>query len=531
MAPSNWIDKAIAYVAPVAAARRFQARSALELGSRLLTRHYEGSAHGRRTDNWRAPGTSANAAALPSLHTLRWRSRDLARNNPWASSAINLIDDDVVGTGIRCKLVRARGDIAPAIEDLWTAWAESTDCDAAGVHDLYGLQGLVMRTIAESGSALVRRRRRRPSDNLPVPLQLQVLEPDHLDSSRDRILGSGQGRIIGGIEFDALDRRVAYWLFPNHPGESILPLQSLASVRVTADNVRHVYRVERPGQIVGIPWLASCILRLRDFDEYEDAHLVRQKIAACFAVFVRDSEYPDQAIPGASGKPPELDVNGQPKPEIGPLFPGMIEYLGPGKTVEMASPPGVENYAEYTAGILRAIAAGAGVPYEGLSGNYNGMPFSAARLSYLRYGKRIDKWRWRILIPGFCNPTASWFLEALELDSGLDTTGVAPRWTAPRRDVIDPVQETNATKTRVRAGLCSLSEAIRESGDDPDDVFEEIQSDQELIDQLGIVVECDARRPALGTGNAGDAPLTGEAPPEAPPGGALADAGTSGGTD
>ena len=52
---ATWFDHAIATVAPRMAARRVMARQAFE----TLTRGYDGAARGRRTDGWRAPGSSA----------------------------------------------------------------------------------------------------------------------------------------------------------------------------------------------------------------------------------------------------------------------------------------------------------------------------------------------------------------------------------------------------------------------------------------------------------------------------------------
>ena len=54
--PANWMDHTIASVAPRMAARRVLARQAFE----TLTRGYDGASKGRRTDGWRAPGSSAD---------------------------------------------------------------------------------------------------------------------------------------------------------------------------------------------------------------------------------------------------------------------------------------------------------------------------------------------------------------------------------------------------------------------------------------------------------------------------------------
>ena len=108
-----------------------------------------------------------------------------------------------------------------------------------------GLSRLIVRSIVESGEVLVRFRERRVEDGLAVPLQLQLLEPDHLDSSKTEELSNG-GYILQGIEFDALGRRRAYWLFPSHPGEN--RGRALVSRPVPARQVLHLFeRLARSG--------------------------------------------------------------------------------------------------------------------------------------------------------------------------------------------------------------------------------------------------------------------------------------------
>ena len=54
----------------------------------------------------------------------------------------------------------------------------------------------------------MRIRERRIEDGLPVPLKLQLLEPDHLDAGKTGDLPNG-GFVVQGVEFDALGRRRA----------------------------------------------------------------------------------------------------------------------------------------------------------------------------------------------------------------------------------------------------------------------------------------------------------------------------------
>src|SRR3990170_8310261 len=100
-----------------------------------------------------------------------------------------------------------------------------------------------MRTVVEAGEGLVRKRLRLPEDGLAIPFQIQVLEPDYLDTTKTAVKLPNKGWITGGVEFDAIGRRAAYWLFPEHPGSE--RSTTITSQRVPAESVLHVYRQDR----------------------------------------------------------------------------------------------------------------------------------------------------------------------------------------------------------------------------------------------------------------------------------------------
>lgn len=479
---ANVLDRVIDAVAPQWGMRRARARAlTLEL------RHYEGGSRGRRTSGWRHPSTDANAAAQPYMVRLRESARDLVRNNGHAESALDTISAHAVGTGIIAK----PADGSAKVAEVWKAWAETTDCDSDGRADFYGLQDLVMRAVAESGECIIRRRPRRPGDGLALPLQLQVLEPDYLDLAKTNIRLSNGGRILHGVEYDMIGRRVAYWLFREHPGSSLSTASE--SYRVPAESVLHVFRQMRPGQVRGVSWFAPVLLKFKDYDEYSDATLMKQKIAACLAVFVTD-------VDGSS--PPLGTAVTSGDQDLDLLEPGLIQNVPPGRTVQVVQPPSVREHSDYSRTTLREIATGLGVTYEDLTGDYDGLPFSAARMSRLRHLLRVERWRWRTLIPQFCDPVWRWALEAAQLENKLsgvvDAEGVyvGPRakWTAPPLPMVNPEVETRANKEAVRSGQKSLSEVIRELGYDPEDVLKEIAEDFALADKLGIVLDCDPRK-------------------------------------
>lgn len=475
----NWLDRVIAFVNPQAAIRRQRARLAVDAMDRISARKYEGAAKGRRIDGWLTQSTSANAEISTALATLRDRSRDLVRNNPYAARAIQAISANTVGTGIVPQAKHKKPKPAQMAMDAWRVWGETTQCDADGNLDFYGLQALAMRTVAESGECLIRQRRSQ-DPKLAIPLQLQLLEADFVDSSKEGDLESG-GYIIQGVEFDRFGKRVAYYLFTKHPGDKAA---SKVSVRVPAEEIIHLYRKDRPGQVRGVPWSAPVIVRLHDFDEYEDAQLVRQKIAACYTAFVQDIETPLDSTAAES-------VLGE------RLEPGSIELLPPGKTITLANPPTVTGYNEYASAVLHAVAAGYGVTYEMLTGDFSQVNFSSGRMGWLEFNRNIELWRWSMLIPQFCNTVWAWFIEAAML-KGFSVEGVEATWTPPRREMIDPTREVPATIKAIRGGLMSLSQSIRENGYDPKTHLEEMKADFDLLDKLGLKLDSDPRNITAG---------------------------------
>jgi len=328
------------------------------------------------------------------------------------------------------------------------------------------------------------------TDKLTVPLQLQILEPDFLDTSKEGPTASG-GFIKQGIEFDARGLRVAYWMFQEHPGASFFNVygKSFLSKPIPAEDIKHIYYVDRPGQIRGVSWFAPVAVRMHDFDDFEDATLLRQKIAACFAAFVTDPE----GVPGGLGK-----SNVAPDDLVETIEPGMVNYLKPAQEVTFASPPMVSD-STYCARVLRSVAVGFGITYEQLTGDLTGVNFSSGKMGQLEFQNNVEDWRWNMLIPHGCQGIWDWFITAGQV-SGLFENYISAKWTPPPYRMIDPPKEIKALKDKVRSGFTSLSEAIREQGFEPEDLFNEMRSDNESLDSRGLIVDTDPRKISLSGG-------------------------------
>lgn len=461
---------------------------------------YDGATQGKRAAGWRRTRLDANSELTPAAQAaLRGIARDLVRNNPFAARGAAKVAEAIVGTGITFQVYR-NGKVDEGLNKLARSHLDKNTCDAGGRADLYGLQLKAARTIVESGAAVVRRRWRRFSDGLPLPFQLQVLEPDYIDPSKHGPLTAAPGKLpgfcINGIQFSPIGQREGYWLYNGHPGSA--RVDRLGSTFVPAGEVAHVFREDRPEQEHGATWFAPVILRMRDFADYEDAQLTRQKIASAFVGVVHGDD-PEGGIPGIVEDEQALPVDDEREP-LDYVEPGTFQYLRHGEEVTFSDPPSVEGYVDYSRVSLRAISVGLGVPYEVLTGDLSGVSFISGRLGRLEYRDTVAAWQWLMFIPQFCGAVERWLLEALEM-VGEDTTGVELRWTPAPTKMLDPATEIAANREAVRSGQATLSGLARERGEDPDKFFAEAKADAEKLDALGLVFDSDPRK-VTSAGNA-----------------------------
>lgn len=476
------LDRLTMTFAPSWTLNRIRARAA----AALLERNFDAAQPGRRTSGWSRQKGDINAILRLAGDELRTHARDLLRNNGYAIRAQAILANNAVGWGIVPKPAGLDDATNAAAALEWKAWAEGTGCDADGRLPFAGLQHLAMRSIFSDGEVLFRHRQRRPEDKLPLSMQVQMLEADFLDRSKDGIQGTTGGPIIQGVEFNAFGQRVAYWLFDVHPGAGSTRLPAV-SKRVPASEILHVFPVLRPGQVRGVSVLASAIVSLKDLDEYEDAELMKQKIAACFAAFVTDTEGASSPI-GTLESGTNSDGN-----EIETFEPGMIHHLAPGRDVTIASPPQVTNDS-FTVRVLRKVAAGCGVTYEDMTGDYSQVNFSSARMGRIAHQGQIRTWQQFCLVPQLCAGVWAWAMEAATIAGKVKSNeGLTADWTVPPLAMIEPDKEGLAYQRLIRVGAMTPSEMVREQGGDPDAHWAAYAADLQRLDDLKIKLDSDVR--------------------------------------
>lgn len=475
----SWLDKAVAVFAPVTATKRALARQAFD----GLARGYDGASKGRRTDGWRTTGTSADTEVGMASALLRDRMRDLVRNNPHAAKAVSVLVNNIIGAGIMPRAVSGNEELDKAVNKLWGQW--SRQCDADGQLDFYGLQTLICREMVEAGEVLVRRRMRKASDGLNVPMQLQILEADFLDATRNGET-AGKDRLVQGVQFDGIGRRKAYWIHESHPGDAFGAIQGgFQSKAISAADIVHVYEKQRV-QVRGVPWGAPVIRSLRDLDDYEVAEIVRKKTEACVTAIVFGDDETQQGV-----APAVTDADGK---RVEQFEPGLIAYARGGKDIKFNQPAATGGYAEYKRASLHTVSAGFRVPYELLTGDLSQVNYSSIRAGLVEFRRMIDAVQWQMFIPMLCQPVWNWFTEAAWMAGHIPEPVVPVEWSPPKFEAVDPMKDAMADLLSIRSGTMTLAEAIARQGRNPDAVLAEIANMNAKLDAAGIVLDSDPRR-------------------------------------
>ena len=469
---------------------------------------HEAAGRGRRSLAWMPGNPGAVAAMLATSAELRGKSRDLVRRNAWAQAGIEAFVANAVGTGIKPQSLSGDERFKAEVQALWRDWVE--EADAAGQTDFYGLQSLACRAMLEGGECLIRLRSRRLEDGLSVPLQLQLLEPEHLPISLNAVLPSGNV-VRSGIEFDNMGRRVAYHLYRSHPEDGRLAPMSgqggIDTVRIDAKEIIHLFRVLRPGQVRGEPWLSRALVKLNELDQYDDAELVRKKTAAMFAGFVTRQNPEDNLMGEGTADSQGISLAG--------LEPGTLQILEPGEDIKFSDPADVGgSYSEFLRTQFRAVAAAIGITYEQLTGDLSGVNYSSIRAGMLEFRRRCEMVQHGVLVHQMCRPVwAAWMKQAV-LASALTAPGfvrggpdrrrqyLAVKWIPQGWQWVDPEKEFKAMLLAIRAGLISRSEAISAFGYDAEDVDREIAADNQRADDLGLIFDSDARYTSKDGGSA-----------------------------
>ena len=495
----NGIDNIIGVFSPYHAGRRKYFRYI----SRTMLRSYRGADTGRFRAAWGPGGGSADQDLLTDLPKLRERSRDLIRNDGIASGAIDGIITNIMGSGIKPQsridkdALKIDEDYAARlrnqIEKIWKRWIPFAD--AGNRLNFYQIEELEERQRFTNGETIIIPVRKKDSWR-PYSLALQSVEADRLATPSDLY---GDKSVRSGIKIGKYGEPVKYYIRKTHPGDynyrsfnSSLENFSVYSPRDKFGNpqILHLYHVKRAGQTRGEPFFAPVINLFKDRFEYMEAELVANRIAACFALFIKKNNAMGAAV-ARSGRTED-------KKRIEDIYPGMLEYLEEGEDIVSFNPnrPG-SSFTGFMERILRDIAAGLNIPYEILAKDFSKSNYSNTRAALLE-ARRFFMEQQTFLASGLCQPSLELLIEEAYLKGELPILDfyqnrkeyVRTRWVPPGWPWIDPQKEVRASTEAVNNNLSTLADEAAARGQDWEENLEqrarELKKIKDLEEEHGI---------------------------------------------
>jgi len=493
----NLMDRIVAGVSPTAGLRRLQARAALDkisaLGAGQQSMDWtSGSKTKRSLKSWLPKLFSAatqNDGVTPGMQGMSpreitmARARDLVRNNPLASGALDTLVNNAVGTGLTLQsrvdwetlkiTEEAALEWQRSTESKFAAWAESPDCDVARTLTFYQQQPLALRTARESGDAffVLPVRPKRPENALGLCVQL--IEADRVATpprSQFGALGiAPTAGVIGGVETDTWGAPTRYWVTddalmdnPNRKFEGYAAFD-----RKGRRQFFHLMRVKRPGQRRGMSYFAPVLDFFKTLGEYSDAELQAAVISAFFTVFVTSKtgatlpplDWDTEGTGGGGGADTEDEIK---------LGAGAVVEL-PGDTTVSTANPGRPNekFDPFVQAILRQIGVGLSIPFEVLIKHFTSS-YSAARAALLDAWKFFDQEREWLGVT-FCQPIYERWLDFMIANGQIEAPGYfddasvrrsyrSAQWVGDGPGSLDPKKEIDAAEVRLRLGVTDLDE-------------------------------------------------------------------------
>ncbi|KKL82899.1 hypothetical protein LCGC14_1980150 [marine sediment metagenome] len=430
----------------------------------------------RLTGAWSPVDSSVNKLISDASPTVRARVRQLVRDFPYFTRAVNLLTDYVVADGIKfqSRVQDGKGKLhkplIQKIEDSFNFWADEADV-AKKLH-YYEMEALAKTQDSECGEFLFIHRYRK-GEGRYLPYSLQMIEADWL-TDMGATPESRENDIDQGVEFKISTGEIVAFHFAD-------PDTYGSVVREPAENVTHGFKTLRPGQRRGISPFVPAILLAHDLSEYMDTEMDGAKMAAKWLAMVKTPD-PQSRQAGIRETDPDTEQ------KIEEMENAIIEYLRPGEEIEIASNPRPgTNFPPFVKLILTMLGITVGVPYELLSGDYQGLNYATGQIVRNDFAFQLRPIAIRH-IRHFAQPTFKPFLESAVMNGKLDLPGFytnpAPyfksEWQPPGMEPVDHLRTTKAQIEQVQTGLRSPIEIARARGRDLEDIYKEIAAAKEM---------------------------------------------------
>ena len=446
-----------------------------------------------------ADGLSARAANDPTTRAkLRNRARQAIANNSYAKGVCLTLANEVVGTGPRLQLMTGDAEIDRDLPRRFDDWA-------AEVRLAERLRTVVVSRVGdgESFPHLTQNPRLRST---PVTLDFRAdIEADQVCNPTLTTLDPLDA---DGIIFDRWSNPVEYVVREDHPGDS-LQFRFGREVRVPASRMMHWFRVDRPGQLRGVPEITPAIRLFELLRRYTLAVLAAAETAADFAAVLYSDMPPDGD--NSAGDPFEtLDIERR-----------MMTTLPAGwKMGQFKAEQPTTTYSMFKAELLNEIFRCILMPYNVGAGNSSGYNYASGRLDHQGFYKAIGILQYDLETAILDRVFAAWMAEAAlvgliprDLASFDAPVRIPHQWFWDGVGHVDPAKEANAQATRLASGTTTLADEWARAGHDWRAKADQQAEERAYYRSLGIPYPGDPANAGAAPSPAGD----GEDDPEDDP--------------
>lgn len=383
---------------------------------------------------------SSRAALNPAVRRLvRMRSRHESENNSWYKGMLHTASNHIVGQGgPRLQVLTDDPALNETIETTWRHWAKRSA--------FADMLRLMVETYWRDGEVFAFRSYRQRW--YPLPLDLTVIEAEQVTAPWTHPL---HGEFADdGIIFDRATNELLYHILDHHPGGNV-PNVGSEGHWYSADHVCHLYRIERPGQVRGIPRATASLAVLPIMRRQEMATLTSAEIAASFSLFLKTN---GAAVEPASSTTDFASME---------IARGMLTTLPEGWDVTQldAKHPGPQ-YESFQRQTLMSFARCTNMPYCLAAGTSKDSNFSSMKGDIRQVWEpevRTEQDRIEVKI---VETVFGWFLEdmytARMLPQHPSVAMIPHQWTWPPIPDVDPIDSANAAAQRLKSGLSSISE-------------------------------------------------------------------------
>ncbi len=425
-----------------------------------------------------ADGLSARAANSPEVRRiLRNRARYEVANNSYARGIVLTLANDTIGTGPRLQMLTANAEANRRIEQEFSRWAR-----AVGLAEKLRTMRMARAQDGEAFAILTSN----PRLATQVKLDLRLVEADQVTTPD---LSGLNGNAVDGIVFDAFGNPVEYHVLRDHPGDVLLPL-GLQYDRVPAESVIHWFRMDRPGQVRGIPDIMPALPLFAQLRRFTLAVIAAAETAADFAgILYTDAPPGGEADAAEPFEPIELEQR------------ALVTMPGGWKMSQLQAEQPATTYAEFKREILNEIARCLSMPFCVAAGNSSGYNYASGRLDHQTYYKSLRVEQAHLEAVVLDRVLAAWLDEAVLIQElWPEDLGPMPEWPHQwfwdGQEHVDPAKEATAQATRLASHTTTLAYEYARQGHDWEEALRQRAKELALMRELGLTPTQTAPEPA-----------------------------------